>query len=156
MRDARRTALIKVSSGHKEVPYDPFTPNDARRTRASSQEEVSQLINAAPTPFYRILLMTLYATGARRAEATRLKVSDIDSQRMVVHIQGGKSRKDRDVMLSPVLLEALREYWRRLKPKTSGEPGAALLRLGRIRPCELFPSASTRTSDCSYGFIDKQ
>jgi len=52
--------------------------------------------------------MTLYATGARRAEVTRLKVSDIDSQRMVVHIQGGKGRKDRDVMLSPVLLEALR------------------------------------------------
>jgi site-specific recombinase XerD len=67
--------------------------------------------------------MTLYATGARRAEVTRLKVSDIDSQRMVVHIQGGKGRKDRDVMLSPVLLEALRDYWRRLKPKTWLFPG---------------------------------
>ena len=67
--------------------------------------------------------MTLYATGARRAEVARLKVSDIDSQRMVVHIQGGKGRKDRDVMLSPVLLEALREYWRRLKPKTWLFPG---------------------------------
>ena len=74
-----------------------------------SQDEVSQLINSARNPFDRILLMTLYATGARRAEVTRLKVSDIDSQRMVVHIQGGKGRKDRDVMLSPVLLEALRE-----------------------------------------------
>ena len=67
--------------------------------------------------------MTLYATGARRAEVARLKVSDIDSQRMVVHIQGGKGRKDRDVMLSPILLEALREYWRRLKPKTWLFPG---------------------------------
>jgi integrase len=53
--------------------------------------------------------MSLYATGARRAELTHLKVSDIDSQRMVVHIRGGKGRKDRDVMLSPKLLTALRE-----------------------------------------------
>jgi site-specific recombinase XerD len=47
----------------------------------------------------------------------RLQVGDIDSQRMVVHIRGGKGREDRDVMLSPVLLEALREHWSRIKPK---------------------------------------
>jgi integrase/recombinase XerD len=70
-----------------------------------SQEEVAQLIDASRTPYHRTLLMTLYATGARRAELTHLKVSDIDSQRMVVRIQGGKGRKGRDVMLSPVLLE---------------------------------------------------
>jgi site-specific recombinase XerD len=68
--------------------------------------------------------MTLYATGARRDELARLKVSDIDSQRMIVHIQAGKGRKDRDVMLSPVLLEALREHWRGLKPKTWLFPGS--------------------------------
>jgi integrase/recombinase XerD len=44
--------------------------------------------------------MALYATGARRAEVAHLKISDIDSQRMVIHIRGGKGRKDRDVMLS--------------------------------------------------------
>src|SRR6516165_4223061 len=65
-----------------------------------SREEVAQLIHAARTPCERILLMTLYATGARRSELTHLKISDIDSQRMVVHIRGGKGRKDRDVMLS--------------------------------------------------------
>jgi integrase len=63
--------------------------------------------------------MTLYATGARRAEVAHLKISDIDSQRMVVHIRGGKGRKDRDVMLSPKLLDALRIYWRGLKEKPS-------------------------------------
>jgi integrase/recombinase XerD len=47
--------------------------------------------------------MTLYATGLRRAEVTHLKVSDIDSKRMVIHVRGGKGRKDRDVMLSPKL-----------------------------------------------------
>ena len=57
------------------------------------------------TPFHRTLLMTLYATGLRNAELTHLKVSDIDSKRMVIHVQGGKGRKDRDVMLSPKLLE---------------------------------------------------
>ena len=63
--------------------------------------------------------MTLYATGARRAEVARLKISDIDSQRMVIHIHGGKGRKDRDVMLSPKLLDALRVYWRGLRRKPS-------------------------------------
>jgi site-specific recombinase XerD len=69
--------------------------------------------------------MTLYATGARRAEAAHLKVSDIDSQRMVVHIRDGKERKARDVMLSPKLLEELRIYWRglRRKPKEWLFPG---------------------------------
>ena len=61
--------------------------------------------------------MTLYATGVRCAELTRLKVSDVDSKRMVIHVQGGKGRKDRDVMLSPKLLEELRAHWHRLPSK---------------------------------------
>src|SRR6267143_1784223 len=73
----------------------------------------------ADTSFHRTLLMTLYATGVRRAELTHLKVRDIDSQRMVIHVQGGKGRKDRDVMLSPKLLEVLREHWRGLRHKPS-------------------------------------
>ena len=78
-----------------------------------SQEEVAQLIDAALTPFHRTLLMTLYATGARRAELTHLKVADVDSKRMVIRIQGGKGRKDRDVMLSAKLLEELRAHCHR-------------------------------------------
>src|ERR1700752_5194419 len=84
-----------------------------------SKEEVAQLIQAAGTSFHRTLLMTLYATGVRRAELTHLQVSDIESQRRVIHVQGGKGRKDRDVMLSPKLLEALREHWRGLPRKPS-------------------------------------
>ena len=97
------------------------TPYPRKRYRLPtilSPEEVAQLIDAAPTPFYRTILMTLYGIGVRRAELTRLKVSDIDSRRMVVHIQGGKGRQDRDVMLSPVLLEELRAHWRRLRKKS--------------------------------------
>jgi len=84
-----------------------------------SREEVAQLIHAARTPGQRILLMTLYATGARNSELTHLKISDIDSQRMVVHLRGGKGRKDRDVMLSPRLLTALRTHWRFYHRKSS-------------------------------------
>src|ERR1019366_3115019 len=85
-----------------ETPY----PKKAHRLPTIlSQQEVAQLIDAAGSPHQRILLMTLYATGARNAELTRLKVSDIDSQRMVIHVQGGKGRRDRDVLLSPKLLE---------------------------------------------------
>jgi integrase/recombinase XerD len=51
----------------------------------------------------------------RRTEVTRLKIADIDTQRMAIHLREAKGRKDRDVMLSPKLLEALRQYWRGLK-----------------------------------------
>src|SRR5256885_2356236 len=99
-----------------DTPY----PKGAHRLPAIlSQEEVAQLIQAASTSFHRTLLMTLYATGVRRAELTHLKVSDVDSKRMVIHVQGGKGRKDRDVMLSPKLLDELRKHWRRLRRKTS-------------------------------------
>jgi site-specific recombinase XerD len=99
-----------------DTPY----PKKTRHLPAIlSQEEVAQLIDAAHTPFHRTLLMTLYATGVRNAELTRLKLSDIDSRRMVIHIQGGKGRQDRDVMLSPKLLEELRSHWLRLRRKSS-------------------------------------
>jgi integrase len=61
--------------------------------------------------------MTLYSTGLRRAELCSLKVGDIDSQRMVIHVRQGKGKRDRDVPMTPKLLETLREYWRWMKPK---------------------------------------
>jgi site-specific recombinase XerD len=59
----------------------------------------------------------------RRAEVIRLKVEDIESSRMIVHIRQGKGRRDRDVPLTPKLLQTLREYWRWMKPKTYLFPG---------------------------------
>ena len=95
----------------------PYPRRVFQLPKVLSQDEVARMIDAAPNRWYRLLVMALYATGARRAELARLKISDIDSQRMVIHIQGGKGRKDRDVMLSPTLLEALRDHWRGLKRK---------------------------------------
>jgi len=107
---------LKRSWSIAETPYPKWV---FRLPTILSQEEVAQLIDAALTSYHRTLLMTLYASGARRAELTHLKVSDIDSQRMVIRIQGGKGRKDRDVMLSPKLLEELRAHWCRLQRKPS-------------------------------------
>jgi integrase/recombinase XerD len=69
------------------------------------------------------MLMTLYSTGMRRAEVCSLKVEDIDSGRMLIHIRQGKGGKDRDVPLNPQLLETLREYYRWMRPKTYLFPG---------------------------------
>jgi integrase/recombinase XerD len=108
------TKTLKKAWSIAETPY----PKKAFHLPSIlSQEEVTQLIDAARPPLHRTLLMTLYATGARNIELTHLKISDIDSQRMVIHIQGGKGRRDRDVMLSSKLLEELRAHWHRLRRK---------------------------------------
>ena len=88
-----------------------------------SQDEVARLIESANNLLDYAMLMTLYATGVRRAELSRLKVEDIDSERMIVHIRQGKGNRDRDVPLTPKLLKTLREYWQWMKPKTYLFPG---------------------------------
>jgi integrase/recombinase XerD len=82
-----------------------------------SEEEVARLIESASTTYHRVILMTLYGTGLRPEELCRLKVTDVDSQRMVIRVRQGKGHKDRDVTLSPRLLEVLRAYWKWRKPK---------------------------------------
>jgi integrase/recombinase XerD len=116
---ALRFFYIKTLKRAWSIAETPYPKQGFRLPTILSQEEVARLIDAALTPYHRTLLMTLYATGVRRAELTHLKVSDIDSQRMVIHVRGGKGRKDRDVMLSPKLLEELREHWRRFQRKPS-------------------------------------
>lgn len=104
----------------EEVPY----PKAGRRLPIIlTQEEAIRLIDSASNLFHRAMLMTLYSTGMRRAELCHLKVEDIDSMRMIVHIRHGKRNRDRDVPLSPKLLETLREYWCWMKPKTYLFPG---------------------------------
>jgi site-specific recombinase XerD len=104
----------------EEVPY-PKAPR--RLPNILTQEEAVRLIDSASNLFHRTMLMTLYSTGIRRAELCRLKVEDIDSKRMILHIRQGKKNRDRDVPLSPKLLETFREYWRWMRPKTYLFPG---------------------------------
>ena len=116
---ALRFFYIQTLKKPWSVADTPYPKKAHRLPTILDQEEVAQLIDAASTPFHRTLLMALYATGVRNAELTRLKINDIDSRRMVIHVQGGKGRQDRDVMLSPILLEELRAHWRRLRRKSS-------------------------------------
>jgi integrase/recombinase XerD len=104
----------------EEVPY-PRAPR--RLPIILTREEAIRLIDSASNLFHRAMLITMYSTGMRRAELCRLKVEDIDSTRMLIHIRQGKGGKDRDVPLSPKVLETLREYWRWMKPKTYMFPG---------------------------------
>src|SRR5262245_13033748 len=78
------------------VPKRPF-----RLSEVLSREEVGRLIQCAASPLHRIWLLTLYATGMRREELVQLRIEDIDSSRMVIHIRQGKGKKARDVMPSP-------------------------------------------------------
>ena len=116
---ALRFFYVKTLRRVWNVADTPYPKKAHRLPTVLSREEVAQLIHAARTPCERILLMTLYATGVLRSELTHLKISDIDSPRMVVHIRDGKGRKDRDVMLSAKLLAALRTHWRYYHRKSS-------------------------------------
>ena len=82
-----------------------------------SVEEITCILDRTNNLKHWTLMATLYATGLRCDEVRRLKVGDIDSQRMLIHVRVGKGRIPRDIGLSPALLERLRVYWRWRKPQ---------------------------------------
>ena len=88
-----------------------------------SQEEVARLLEAASGVKYKAALGVAYGAGLRASEVVALKVTDIDSQRMTLRVEQGKGQKDRYVMLSPRLLELLRDWWRAARPRTWLFPG---------------------------------
>jgi len=112
---------LKRREMREDLPYP--RNYDRKLPVVLSPEEVARLIDGARNLYHRALLMTVYSCGLRRIEASRLKVSDIDSQRMMIRITQGKGGVDRDVPLSPALLETLRQYWRWMRPKTYLFPG---------------------------------
>jgi site-specific recombinase XerD len=122
---ALRFFFVKTLKRHYMLENIPLPlPKEPRKLpTVLSQGEVTALIESASNLMHRAILMTLYATGMRRAELCQLRVSDIDKERMVIHIRQGKGQRDRDVDLSESLLETLREYWRWMKPKTYLFPG---------------------------------
>lgn len=120
---ALRFLFVKTLRRHFLAEYIPFPKSRKRLPTVLSPEEVTRLIDAACNLYHRTLLMTLYSTAVRRAELCRLKVQDIDSQRMMIRINQGKGGRDREVPLSPKLLETLRVYFRWMRPATFLFPG---------------------------------
>jgi site-specific recombinase XerD len=92
-----------------------------------SPEEIARLLEAAPGPKYKAALSAAYGAGLRVSEVVALKVSDVDSKRMLLRIEQGKGRKDRFAMLSPLLLEFLRDWYCIARPAVWLFPGRDLM-----------------------------
>jgi site-specific recombinase XerD len=95
-----------------DIQRIPYQKTGRKLPVVLSAEEVTRLFQVVENLKHRTILMTAYAAGLRVSEVTHLRVSDVDSQRMMLRIEQGKGRQDRYVMLSPRLLTGLREYWR--------------------------------------------
>jgi integrase/recombinase XerD len=117
--------LYKVTL-HKKWTFEDMIPAPKKPQTLPvvlSPEEVLQFLDCIPGLKHRTILTTCYAAGLRISEAVSLKPADIDSSRMVIRVEQGKGQKDRYVMLSPKLLESLRNWWRVAKPKEWLFPG---------------------------------
>jgi site-specific recombinase XerD len=105
------------------VKLIPTPKKDHRLPVILSPQEVLQLLQAAPSFTHHVIFSTMYGTGMRVSEAVHLRAANIDGQRMMIRIELSKGHKDRDVQLSPKLLELLRCYWRKVRPREWMFPG---------------------------------
>jgi integrase len=115
-----------VTCGRAEMKrYMQFHRQPRKLPVVLSVEEVATLLAAVPGPGlkYRAALGISYGAGLRASEVCHLKVTDIDSKRMLIHVDDGKGGRDRKAMLSPSLLEVLRQYWRESRPEGWLFPG---------------------------------
>jgi site-specific recombinase XerD len=105
------------------IEHIPYPRHEQKLPLVLSPAEVAAVFEATGNLKHRTILMTIYAAGLRVSELTNLQVADIDSQRQVICVHQGKGRKDRQVMLSPKLLELLRIYWTGYRPTLWLFPG---------------------------------
>jgi len=108
---------------HDIIEHTRFIREPRKLPVVLSPEEVARLLNAAPGLKYKAALSVAYGAGLRASEVVSLKVSDIDSKRMLIRVEQGKGHKDRNVMLSPHLLELLRAWWKAARPRGWLFPG---------------------------------
>ncbi len=108
---------------HEITEHTTFIREPRKLPVVLSPQEVARLLNAAPGLKYKAALSVAYGAGLRAAEVVSLKVCDIDSKRMIIRVEQGKGCKDRNVMLSPCLLELLRTWWRVARPEGWLFPG---------------------------------
>ena len=127
-----------ITCGREEMKrYMQFRSKPRKLPIVLSVEEVGDLMAAVPGPGlkYRAALGISYGAGLRAAEVCNLKVTDIDSDRMLIHVEDGKGSRDRKAMLSPGLLELLRGYWREARPEGWLFPGKP--RINPLSPRQL-------------------
>jgi len=114
--NATITALrffFEVTLDDHQIMHKMSTVHEPRKLPVIlDPDEVKRLLEAATTIKYKAALAAAYGAGLRASEVTHLKVSNIDSQRMLIHVEQGKGSKDRNAMLSPTLLTLLRQWWR--------------------------------------------
>jgi site-specific recombinase XerD len=104
--------------GQGEIFFQiPIRKTPKRLPVVLSMNEVERMFQTKMNPKHRTLLMTTYAAGLRVSEVTRLRVQDIESQRMMIRVEQGKGKKDRYTVLSPRLLEELRHYYMSFRPQ---------------------------------------
>jgi integrase/recombinase XerD len=108
---------------HDIVEHTHFIHEPRRLPVVLSVEEMERLLDAAPGLKYKAALSVAYGAGLRAAEVISLKASDIDSKRMIIRVEQGKGGKDRNVMLSPSLLDLLRTWWKAARPQGWLFPG---------------------------------
>lgn len=106
--------LLKRPAEHYDLPRPK---KEHKLPSVFSEEEIRKMIEACENLKHRSMLCLAYAAGLRVSEIVNMKLQDIDSSRMVIHVRQSKGRKDRQVMLSPRLLELLREYFKQYRPK---------------------------------------
>jgi site-specific recombinase XerD len=139
-----------VTLGQAEIPERIAYAREPRRLPVVlSANEVVRFLEAVPSLKARAALTTAYAAGLRVSEVTSLKVSDIDSGRMLIHVENGKGGKERYVMLSPQLLGILRTYWRLARPTHWLFPGRDTSR--PIEPTVLHAACRTARAAAGIG-----
>lgn len=106
-----------------ELDKIPRPKTEKRLPVVFSPEEVKSIMGCVKNRKHKIILMTIYSAGLRLSEALKLKIKDIDSSRMTIRVEQGKGKKDRYTLLSKVLLENLRSYYKEYKPKYWLFPG---------------------------------
>src|SRR6202158_4649319 len=116
--------FFKATLGRPDiVERTAFVHEPSKLPVVLSPEEVARLLDAAPSLKYKTALSVAYGAGLRASEVVALKISDIDSKRMLIRVEQGKGRKDRYVMLSPHLLNLLRAWWKAARPQGWLFPG---------------------------------
>src|SRR5262245_40356055 len=145
--------LFRVTLRHPEIADQiEYIAEPQKIPVVLSPEEVRRLLDAAPSFKCRLLLSFAYGCGLRASKVVSLKVSDIDSAQMVIRIEQAKGRKDRYVMLSPELLDMLRQWWKAAQPQGwlfPGRPAVNPLTTRQLNPrFSLAARASRRPKPC--------